>query len=326
MSGTASSAENWQPSASLATAQRRARMLAAAREYFARQNVLEVDTPILSRAAVSDPNIESVRALLQIDSSRDFYLQTSPEFPMKRLLCAGYPDMYEICKVFRDGESGKRHQPEFTMVEWYRRSFELQDIIDDTLAFIAALVGPEVLSAPPHQISYQEAFLEYASVDPLHATVEELVLCADCDAQLQAALGERRDAWLDLVLTRKVAPRFDGDRLTILSHYPASQASLARLTPGNAAVADRFEVFFGDLELANGYVELTDGSEQRMRCARDLELRRAAGRPLPPLDEAFLAALDAGLPACAGVALGFDRLLMIDAATDDIRDVQNFPF
>lgn len=326
MSESVSPAEAWQPAATLATAQRRAGMLASAREYFAQQNILEVDSPILSRAAVSDPNIESVSAQLQIDLSRDYFLQTSPEFSMKRLLCAGYPDIYEICKVFRDGESGKRHQPEFTMVEWYRRDFGLQEIIHDTVAFVAALVDPVVLNAPPSVFSYQDAFMHFTGVDPLHDGLQDLMRSTDCDAQLQASLGTHRDGWLDLILTQKVAPGFARDRLTVVSHYPASQAALARLTPDNPVVADRFEVFLGDLELANGYVELTDAREQRARCARDQELRRISGRRLRLLDETFLAALDAGMPACAGVAVGFDRLLMINSGTDDIRNVQSFTF
>ena len=326
MSANRSAALDWQPSATLAAAQCRARMLRRARDFFAAHDVLEVDSPILSRAAVTDPHIESVSAGLQLDPETEYFLQTSPEFPMKRMLCAGYPDIFEICKVFRDGECGRQHQPEFTLVEWYRLGFDLQQIAADTVAFLTTMIRPGLISGPARQVLYRDAFLQATGVDPLCATLAALKSAADDDERLESVLGDRRDDWLDLLLTQKIAPGFARDRLTVLSHYPASQAALARLSPDNAEVAERFEVFFGNLELANGYVELTDALEQRARCDADQAARRAAGRRRRPLDESFLAALDSGLPDCAGVAVGFDRLLMINCSIDDIAGVQSFAF
>lgn len=317
----------FRPRAGVEVARLRATMLERARRYFAAAGVLEVDTPALSPAAVSDPNVESVTARLSLAPGRDFYLQTSPEFPMKRLLAAGFPDIYALCRVFRDGECGHRHQPEFTMVEWYRRGFDLEGIIDDTLALFAAIRGDGwPADRPALRLTYGDAFRRFAGVDPAASAVAALADAAGADAGLRRALGRDRDAWLDLVMATAVSAAFPTDRLTVVYHYPASQAALARLAPGNDEVAERFEVFQGAVELANGYVELTDAGEQRARIAAEQRKRAEQGRPVRPVDERLLAALDAGLPSCAGVAAGFDRLLMLAAGADDIRDVQHFPF
>jgi lysyl-tRNA synthetase class 2 len=279
-------------------------MLKRAREYFEKRNVLEVDTPALSRFAVSDPHIESIEVDLRLAPGQDWFLQTSPEYFMKRLLAAGYPDIYEICKVFRDSEDGRHHQPEFTLVEWYRLGLGLNDIIQDAADFISCLVDGDRLREAPRSLSYRQAFQDYAG--------EEY---AECDR-----------ASLDLMLVEKVLPQFPSDRLTILYHYPANQAALARICPDDASVADRFEVFAGSLELANGYVELVDATEQAERFGNDLTSRKAEGKSIRPLDNGFLAALESGLPACAGVAVGFDRLMMLNTRVDDIRSVLTFPF
>ena len=299
-------------------------MLATARGFFSARDVLEVETPALSRAAVSDPHIESIKAML--GTGRAHFLRTSPEFPMKRLLCAGWPDIFEIGKVFRDGEAGLRHQPEFTMVEWYRLGFGLRDIEQDTVEFLAALLDARHLGCPPEAIEYRDAFRRYAGVDAPTATIPALAEACRADERLAAALGERRDDWLDLILATRIAPQFPADRLTVLRHYPRSQAALARACPDDPAVADRFEVFLGELELANGFVELRDAREQAERFEADQARRREAGQPVRPQDERLLAALQHGLPACAGVAVGFDRLVMINEMTDDIRRVQTFAF
>lgn len=301
-------------------------MLARAREFFAARDVLEVETPILSPAAASDPHIESIEARLVLDPGRPRYLRTSPELAMKRLLCAGYPDIYEIGRVFRDGEAGARHQPEFTLVEWYRLGFGLAEIVTETLEFLASLIDARHLPRPAEQLEYREAFRRFAGVDPFEAPLAALAEAAAADAGLAAALAERRDDWLDLVLATRITPRFASDRLTVLRHYPRSQAALARICPGDPAVADRFEVFRGELELANGFVELRDAAEQASRIERDQARRRDAGLPVRPRDQRFLAALEHGLPACAGVAVGFDRLVMINEMTDDIRGVRTFTF
>ncbi len=316
----------WRPTCTVETARRRAALLARARAFFAERGVLEVETPMLSPAAVTDPHIESVEARLALDRAHPRWLRTSPEFAMKRLLAAGFPDVFEIGRVFRDGERGARHQPEFTLVEWYRHGFGLAEIVADTVDFVTALVPPRQLAREAEALDYREAFLRHAGIDPFAAPISGLADTAGADRSLREALGERRDSWLDLVLATRVAPRFGKDRLTVLRHYPASQAALARLCPDDPARADRFEVFLGELELANGFVELADAAEQAARFEEDQARRRADNLPLRPIDARLLCALAAGLPPCAGVAVGFDRLVMIGEMTDDIRRVQTFAF
>lgn len=279
-------------------------MMKRARQFFEDRQILEVDTPILCRYAVSDPQIENIEVSLRLDPGRPWYLQTSPEYGMKRLLCAGYPDIYEICKVFRDTELGRRHQPEFTLVEWYRLEFGMREIMQDAIDFITCLVDSDRFRKPPLYLSYRQAFSELAGIDCSSVAVETL----------------------DLALVDKILPQFQSDGLTVLHHYPVSQAALARICPDDAAVADRFEVFAGTLELANGYVELVDVDEQLTRFENDQAIRAETGKPRRPTDEAFIAALRAGLPACAGVAVGFDRVVMLNEGADDIRQVLSFSF
>ena len=314
---------NWRASSSVGVARHRAAMLERARAFFDRREVLEVDTPALSRYTASDPQIDGHRVISS--DGQPLYLQTSPESHMKRLLAVGYPDIYSICHVFRDGETGRMHQPEFTMVEWYRRNFGLHAMASETVAFIADLLGEPALR-DVETFDYVAAFEEFAAINPLTATVESIADAANADADLRKSLGDDRDAWLDLLLSTRVAQHFSSDGLTVLRHFPASQAALARDCPDDDSVADRFEVFFGPIELANGFVELTDAAEQRRRMDADLEKRRASDRSPVAKDEALLAALESGLPACAGVAVGFERLLMIAAGKDDIREVVTFAF
>ncbi len=301
-------------------------MLKRARAFFEERNILEVDTPILSRFAASDPHIESIEVTLQLDPDKSWFLQTSPEYCMKRLLSAGYPDIYEICKVFRDAEAGRYHQPEFTMVEWYRLDFGLNDIVQDTLEFITTLVDAKRFDKAPMLLSHAEAFAEFAGIDSSTADIETLSAAAAADDQLKQSLGDSRDDWLDLILAEKISSKFPTDRLTALCHYPASQAALSRICPDDASVADRFEVFAGDLELANGYVELVDAKEQSSRFEADQSARKLAGRPQRPIDRALIAALASGLPACAGVSVGFDRVHMLNEGTGDIRQALSFAF
>jgi elongation factor P--(R)-beta-lysine ligase len=300
-------------------------MMAQARSFFAEREVLEVDTPLLSSTTVSDPHIESVQAVLVSRPGKPYFLQTSPEYFMKRLLCSGYPDIYQVCKVFRDGEAGRRHSPEFTMVEWYRHGFNLGRMMQETADFISAMVEPQHLVAPPQFIDYRSAFREHAGIEPAESSSAALAEAAGADDKLVESLGDDRDAWLDLVLSLRVVPRFAPERLTIFYHYPASQAALARRCPDDDAVADRFEIFYGDLELANGFVELQDAKEQAGRFAADTETRARRNQAVHPPDKRLLAALATGLPQCAGVAVGFERLLMINEMSDDIRNAQTFP-
>ncbi|MDJ0711461.1 MAG: EF-P lysine aminoacylase EpmA [Woeseiaceae bacterium] len=315
---------DWRPSSGPQAAARRAALLQRLRARFAHCGVLEVDTPALSTAAVSDVQIESLEIGRSQVSRIPLYLHTSPEFTMKRLLAAGYPDIYSICRVFRDGEAGRRHQPEFTMIEWYRLDMELADIVHDTIKLIDTALADAAPNAAPLTCDYRDLFLDSIGIDPLETDLNELAALGD-DEQ-RSAVGDELDDWLDWLFATRIAPQLAKDRLTVVSHYPASQAALARLCPDDARVADRFEVFLGDVELANGYVELTDGVEQRRRIGADNLERQRRGRKLRPVDEALLAALEDGLPACAGVAMGLERLQMVMDNTDDIRDVITFAF
>jgi lysyl-tRNA synthetase class 2 len=300
-------------------------MLRRLRDHFENSATLEVTTPALSKAAASDVQIESLEVHSTLNDS-PLFLHTSPEFCMKRLLASGYPDIYSICRVFRDGEVGRRHQPEFTMIEWYRLGYQLGAIVDDALATIAAALDTPTLTGNAVVSDYRDVFVRALGVDPMTATIDELAGAADADRDLRMALGNDRDGWLDLLLSTRIAPDFSPNRLTVIRHYPASQSALARICPVDANVADRFEVFVGPLEVANGYVELTDAGIQAKRIENDLAARRLRGQVTPPRDESLIAALQAGLPACAGVAMGLERLQMVHDKTDDIRNVIPFVF
>ena len=295
-------------------------MLARAREYFRAQCVLEVETPALGAGTATDPNIDS----MTVDTGAGHaYLQTSPEHFMKRLLAAGYPDIYQVCRVFRSAESGGQHLPEFTMIEWYRLGFDLDDIVADAIALTNDLLDKTTVVEPESK-TYRAAFIEAISIDPFETTVDALADLLNADDDLRRSLGDSLDAWLDLAMASRVSPAFAEDRITVVTHFPASQAALAQLTPGDPATADRFELFLGPLEIANGFVELRDPDEQQQRFESDRRNRIAAGKPAPDVDDALIAALRAGLPACAGVALGLDRVLMIDEGLPDIRQATTF--
>lgn len=308
---------DWRPTGGVDAARQRAALLARTREYFQRQDVLAVDTPALGAATVTDPNIES----LAVGSAA--WLQTSPEYFMKRLLAAGYPDIYAIARVFRKGETGRRHLAEFTLIEWYRRGFGLDEIIRDTLDLTGHVLEGQ-FRAPAEIIDYGDALRRHAGVDPFDASIADLADAADADTRLRTALDDDRDGWLNLLMATVVTPRFPAGHLTVVRHYPASQAALARRCPMNPAVADRFEVFAGDLELANGYVELTSPAELGARMDADLAARQHRAQSAVSRDHRLLAALAAGLPDCAGVALGLERLQMLAGGTADIKHVVTF--
>ena len=312
---------NWRPSAARPAIERRARVLGEVRAFFAARGVLEVETPILSAGAVSDPQLESLATTIA-GQQRPFYLHTSPEYAMKRLLAAGSGDIFQICKVFRDGEFGRWHNPEFTLLEWYRLGFDDGALMDEIEALLAAL-SPSP-PAPAERLSYREAMTRHAGVDAFAASDADLERAAiaagiDCDAHLD------RDARLDLLMGVLVGPRLGRGRPCFVCDYPASQAALARLKGGSPPVAARFELYLEGIELANGFHELADGAEQRARFQNDQAVRRARRLPERPLDERFLAALQAGLPACAGVALGLDRLLAVQLQAGGLSDVLAFP-
>ncbi len=312
---------DWKPTASLEVLRRRGRLLREARNFFARLDVLEVETPVLSTTGTTDPNLSNVSCGLAAYPKQDFYLHTSPEYAMKRLLAAGSPDIYQICKVFRDRELGSHHQPEFTMIEWYRKDITLNEMIDETCALIQTLSdtalpqagddGPGVAA----QYRYQAVFMNATGLDPLLAEPAELQQCATrltdrVTPEFTAQLGADKNAWLDFLMSHVVIPGLPDEKLVVVHHYPADQAALARLDPGDERFAERFEVFYRGLELANGYRELRDAEEQRRRFDTDRQRRAAAGIEDIPVDNALLAALDSGLPECCGVAVGFDRVVM----------------
>jgi lysyl-tRNA synthetase class 2 len=315
------------PGASLEAIRLRARLSAHVREFFALRDVLEVETPVLSVAGNTDPNIMSFS--LQFSGRTDGaprtrWLRTSPEFALKRLLAAGAGDCYELGRVFRDGEAGGRHTPEFTMLEWYRIGWDHQRLIDEVGTLVNGALALVGRSATLRRIAWRELYRERLGIDPVSASDESLQ-CALGDVQVDPD-GLTRDDWLDLLLTHRLQPAFPEHEMLAVYDYPASQAALARIRPGDQPVAERFELYLGPLELANGYHELTDPAEQRARFNRDIERRQSRGAPAPPIDENLLAALQAGLPDCAGVALGVDRLLMAMLRTNSIDAVIAFPF
>jgi lysyl-tRNA synthetase class 2 len=305
----------------------RAKLYALIREFFAQRGVLEVETPILSAAANTDPNIQSFITNFSgrtDGDSRERWLRTSSEFSQKRLLASGIGDCYELGRVFRDGEVGRRHNPEFTMLEWYRVNRDHRWLIDETVELISAALRLVGQAANIRTFTYRDLFINAVGIDPFSAN----------ESELRSALGDTvvdpsglsRDDWLDLLLTHRIQPNFPSNAMTVVFDYPATQCALAKIRRDTPPVAERFEIYVGTHELANGYHELNDPIEQRARFVRDNARRRERGLPAVPIDENLLAALELGLPDCAGVALGIERLLMAMMRTDNIADVLAFPF
>ncbi|MHB1951011.1 MAG: EF-P lysine aminoacylase EpmA [Acidiferrobacteraceae bacterium] len=311
----------WRPAASLAVLRLRARLLARTRAYFEEAGVLEVETPVLSGSGTTDPRLVS---LVTRTAQGIRYLHTSPEFPMKRLLAAGSESIYQICHVFRDNEAGRVHNPEFTLVEWYRTHQDHWALMTGVEELLRALLGNRLPEKPAERISYRDAFLTYAGIDPHVANVAEFTRCARSHG-IHIDLESDIDAWRDLVLTHVVEPNLGRDALTFLYGYPASQAALARVDPGPPPTARRFEVYLSGIELGNGFHELANAQEWRRRADLELASRKARGLPEIPLDTHLAAALEHGLPDCAGVAVGFDRIVMLAAGCDRLEDVLAFP-
>jgi len=310
--------------------QQRAKCLGKARQFFADKGVLEVETPVLNQYPVTDPQVDCLRSTTA--QNRPLWLRPSSEYSMKRLLAAGSGDIYEIGKVFRAGESGSRHSNEFTMIEWYRAGFTMQDMIDETVELLRAVTGEAAHPVQSvEQLTYVDAFQNHAALNPLTATAEELekrsksLLGSLISDHLIDTFEGNRELFLDLLMSHYIEEQFAADTLTVITHYPANQAVLARLDPDNAAVAERFEIYYRGIELANGFRELTDAAEQRQRFEHDQELRREQEKPVPKIDEDFLAALEKGLPECSGVAVGLDRLLMAAEGYDTISATVGLP-
>jgi elongation factor P--(R)-beta-lysine ligase len=319
---TAPTATDWAPTASLETLRLRARLLDRVRAHFAATGALEVETPVMVQAGVTDVHLESLE-VRRADGSRAGFLHTSPEYAMKRLLAAGVPDVYQVCRVFREGERGRRHNPEFTMIEWYRVGIDHHALMDDVERLLRALVEPLRPVGATRRITYSDAFQQAIGIDPLSIATRELhsaLLARGLD--VPGSVATERDSLLDLAMATLVAARFPPDRITFLHDFPASQAALARV---RGPVASRFEAFWGELELANGFHELGDAEEQSRRFEADRAERRRRGQPDRDPDLRFIASLAAGLPACAGVALGFDRVVMVATGAASIDEVIAFP-
>lgn len=309
---------------SLQVLRQRAAVLAAIRTFFSERGVLEVETPALSPSGVTDPALENVTAHLRSLGGAPQYLHTSPEFAMKRLLAAGSGDIYQLCRVFRDDELGRWHQPEFTLLEWYRVGWDdtrLMAEVAELLATAVAAAG-NVRIGTSVRLTYAQALEQALDVRPSAPTATLASRLENAGVEVPAGLAH--DAVLDLAFGTVVAARFDPKVFTFVYNYPASQAALARLKPTTPPIAARFEVFAGGIELANGFHELTDAAEQRRRFAADCAAREREGRHVPPVDEDFLAALETGLPDCAGVAVGIDRLVALATGQTSVAAALSF--
>ncbi|WP_227716214.1 EF-P lysine aminoacylase EpmA [Marinobacter denitrificans] len=315
---------SWQPSASVAALQSRAHQLAWVRGFFAQRGVMEVETPVLGRYGVTDINIDSVPAS-PVPVAAGFsngWLQTSPEYHMKRLLAAGAGPIYQVARVFRDGEFGRRHNPEFSLLEWYRPGFTDSDLMAEVSELVCGWLGCDA----PATMRYRDVFLRFAGIDPFLASDSELSALCEQWMEPSRLQSLSRDDCLDLLMSCQVEPALAEIGPVFVTGYPESQAALARVSEQDGfRQAHRFELYVQGVELCNGYWELTDKEEQQWRFAADNQARRSAGKPEMPVDEAFLAALDAGVPDCSGVALGLDRLLMLKLGLDDLAGVIAFP-
>ena len=323
-SGPAVPAPTWRPRGDRMRWERRARVIAGVRDFFAVRGVLEVETPVLGTRGTMDPAIASFR--VAGPDGRTRWLQTSPEYAMKRLLAAGSGPIFQIARAFRAGEEGPRHNPEFTLIEWYRPGYDHHRLMDE----VGDLVVAALACGVPRRIAYARAFRELAGVDIDRASDAALRERArKAGASERTAVELDRDGCLDLLLTRFVQPglsRLAGARAVFLHDYPASQAALARVvSTSEGERAERFELFVEGIELANGYHELTDPTEQRRRFETEAARRRDTGLPAMKIDERLTAALAHGLPPCAGVALGLDRLVMLALGLASIKDAIAFP-
>ncbi len=308
----------WRPGASRLAVEARAILLANIRSFFSQRKVLEVETPVLSHAGNSDPNISSIST----EGSRKKYLRTSPEYAMKRLLASGHRDIYEMGRVFRAGETGRYHNPEFTLLEWYRSGWNYLKLADEVIELVRFCGQGQFDEWPVKRITYRELFVQETGLDPLYCSESELAACA-MERAITATSMDHQD-WLDLLLSELIQPALPGECFTVVHDFPPEQAALARIRADQPPVAERFEVYLGQMELANGYQELTDPLEQLERFQRESRLSQSRGEQQVPLDMNLIAAMGHGLPECSGVALGIDRLLMSCLKLDRIEAVLSF--
>jgi len=313
---------HWRPDATREKLELRARVLARIREFMAGRSILEVETPILSPAGNPDPNIQSLITMVHFpfgNAPQRYYLHTSPEFAMKRLLAAGTGPIYQIARVFRDEEAGRIHQPEFTMLEWYRPGFDHHALMAEVAALLIALGLTDC-----NQATYAQLFEAHTGLNPHTCGLQALQDRAS--AMGLNTVTTDRPLLLDVIFSHAVTPQLGNDRPMLIYDYPGCQAALARIRHDDVAVAERFELFISGMEIANGYHELCDGAEQARRFAEENTLRVQRGLAPVPIDERLLAALRHGLPDCAGVALGLDRLLLALTGDREISNVMAFTF
>ncbi len=338
-SAAQSNNKSYEPTMTLAMAQKRAQLLANIRQFFATHQVLEVQTPLLSQAGNTDTFLQSVAAsVMYQDKPRTFYLHTSPEFAMKRLLASWQVPIYQVCPVFRDNEIGSRHNIEFTMLEWYRPYYNLTDLADELRSLLEMLYGHPIVM---NHYRYVDAFMDFVGIHPLTASITALQAVAedkglvgfdfettinDIDDESKGNEEEIRQSWLDLLFSHVVEPNLGHDLPTLIIEYPPATAALAKTGPdkeGNL-VARRFELYINGIEIANAYDELNDGQALRARFEQDNVLRCRHGLAPMPLDEHLLAACD-NLPPCSGIAVGLDRLLMVITGASNLQEVIPFP-
>jgi len=314
--------DTWRPTATHAALRARAELLERARAFLRARGVVEVEPPALSAAAPPDLHLAPLAV------AGHGWLHTSPEYALKRLLAAGFGDCFALGKVWRDGERGRHHNPEFTMLEWYRDGWDHLRLMDEVAELVAALLAPRLALGAPERLTYRAAFERHLGFDP-HSADEQTLVGAISALGIEPSAEIERDAKLDLLASHFVYPKLGHDRVTLLHDYPATQCMLARVRAGTGprepAVAERFECFVAGVELANGYHELADAVEQRARLDAAATQRAARGLPAVALDERFVAALAHGLPDCAGVALGFDRVVMLALGLERIEQVIPFP-
>lgn len=315
----------WQPTAPIANLLKRAKIVNEIRHFFADRGVLEVETPTMSQATVTDVHLRAFETQFTGPGAAQgitLYLMTSPEYHMKRLLAAGSGPIYQMGRSYRNEEAGRYHNPEFTMLEWYRPHYDMYRLINE----VDDLLQQTLECESAESLSYQQAFLRYLDIDPLTAEKDKLrEVAAKLDVSNIADTEEDRDTILQLLFMVGVEPHIGLEKPTFIYHFPASQASLAEISSEDHRVAERFEVYYKGIELANGFRELTDAAEQRQRFERDNRKRASMGLPEQPIDENLLVALEHGFPECAGVALGIDRLIMLALGAERISDVIAFP-
>ena len=319
---------DWQPSASLEVIQQRAELLTRIRRYFTENGALEVETPLLASATTPDPNISSFSTVVDNAGESRRYLNTSPEFAMKRLLAAGSGPIYQVCKAFRQGEQGKLHNPEFTLLEWYRPGFDHHRLMDEVATLVKVLAEGYRTFESEERLTYGECFQRYLDIDPYLADVPRLKICAQQQGLETSSsfAAMDRDGWLDLLMSHCIQPHLGHNRLSFVYDYPASQAALAKIRPGSPPMAERFELFMDGVEMVNGFHELQDAAEQKTRFEEELRRRQKSGLEDVVMDEYLLAALKAGLPECAGVAMGLDRLLLVLNGASRLEGVLTFPY